>query len=75
VRSKANISHVPLNVPHGTKKLNRWKKKKLNGKKTDMLRSIGRQSGEYLGFVCLTKAIPRPIRIEEGNEYQMNFNG
>jgi len=25
-----------------------------------MLRSIGRQSGEYLGFVCLTKAIPRP---------------
>jgi len=50
-------------------------KEKTKWQKTDMLRSIGRPSGEYLGFVCLTKAIPRPIRIEEGNEYKMNFNG
>jgi len=43
VHSKADISR--LNLPHGTK-LKMRDKEKLKSKKTDMLRSIGKQSGE-----------------------------
>ena len=43
VHSKADRSR--LNLPHGTK-LKMRDKEKLKSKKTDMLRSIGKQSGE-----------------------------
>jgi len=49
VRSKADIS------PHGTKKLKKWKKEKLKSKKTDMLRSIGKQFGESVESVLKKK--------------------
>jgi len=42
VRLKADISQ--LNLPHGTKL--KVETKKLTGKKTDILKSIGEQSGE-----------------------------
>jgi len=44
VHSKADISR--LNLPHGTKLKMRDKEKLKSKKKTDMLRSIGKQSGE-----------------------------
>jgi len=40
VRSKANISQLIYRTETTTKK---WKKEKLQSKKTDMLRSIGKQ--------------------------------
>ena len=43
MQAKADISR--LNLPHGTK-LKMRDKEKLKTKKTDMLRSIGKQSGE-----------------------------
>ena len=50
VRSKADISQ--LNLPHGTDNLKSVKtEKKLKSKKTDMLRSIGKQSGESVESV------------------------
>jgi len=39
-----------LNLPHGTR-LKQWKREELKSKKTDMLRSIGRQSGESVESV------------------------
>ena len=47
MRSKADTSL--LNLPHGTTK--KWKRDKLKSKKTDMLRSIGKQSGESMKSV------------------------
>jgi len=45
-----------LNLPHGTKrsKTNKWKMKKLQ-LKIDMVRSIGKQSGEYVESVLKKK--------------------
>ena len=43
VRSKADMSQ--LNLPHGTN-TKKWKTEKLKIKKTVMLRSISKQSGE-----------------------------
>jgi len=40
VRSKADINQ--LNLPHGAK-LKKWQREKLQSKKTDTLRSIGKQ--------------------------------
>jgi len=48
VRSKADITQP--NLPHGTNNYE-WKREKLNSKKTDMLRSIGKQSGESVESV------------------------
>jgi len=48
VHSKADISQ--LNLPHGTK-TKKWKTEKIKNKKTDMLRSIGEQSGESVESV------------------------
>ena len=45
MRLKADVSQ--LNLPHGTK-LKSGKQKKTNKSKTDMLRSIGKQSGKYV---------------------------
>ena len=50
VHSKTDISQ--LNLPHGTK-LKKWKREKLKSKKTDILRSIGIQSGESMESVLL----------------------
>jgi len=51
VRSKADIrGGSQLNLPHGTK-TKKWKTEKLKSKKTDMLRSIGKESGESVESV------------------------
>jgi len=52
VRWKADISQ--LNLPHGTK-TKKWKTEKLKSKKTDMLRSIGKQSEESVESVLKKK--------------------
>jgi len=53
VRSKANISQ--LNLPYGTK-LKKWKSEKLKKyKRREMLRSIGKQSGESVESVSEKK--------------------
>jgi len=49
VRSKVDISQ--LNLPHGTKTKKWGKKKNQKVKKTDMLRSIGKQFGESVELV------------------------
>jgi len=48
IRSKADIGAglSQLNLPHGTRNKKKVDKGKLKSKKTDMLRSIGKQSGE-----------------------------
>jgi len=48
VRSKADTSH--FNLPHGTNKATtkKWKTGKLKSKKTNMLRSIGKQFGKSI---------------------------
>ena len=51
VRSKADMSQ--LNLPHGTDNEKVENGKKLRSKKTDMLRSIGRQSRESVELVIL----------------------
>jgi len=49
MRSKADTSQ--LNLPHGNRQLKVENRKKLKSKKTDMLRSIGEQSGESVESV------------------------
>jgi len=38
---------MQLNLPHGTNNYKNEKKEKLKSKNTDMLRSIGKQSGDF----------------------------
>jgi len=38
---------MQLNLPHGTNNYKNGKKEKLKSKNTDMLRSIGKQSGDF----------------------------
>jgi len=52
VRSEANICQ--LSLPHGTD-TEKWKTEKLKRKKTDMLRSISKQSGESVESVLKKK--------------------
>ena len=52
VRSKANISQLIYRTETTTKK---WKKEKLQSKKTDMLRSIGKQSWKSVESVLTKK--------------------
>ena len=52
MRSKADITQ--LNLPHGTK-LKSGKQKKLKSKKTNMLRSIAKQSGKSVESVMKRK--------------------
>jgi len=52
VRSRADTRQ--LNLPHGTK-LKKWKREKLKSQKPDMLRSIGKQSGESMKSVLKKK--------------------
>jgi len=54
VRSKADISQ--LNLLHGTKNYKAEKTEKLKSKKTDMLRSIGKQSRKSMESVRKKKA-------------------
>ena len=52
MRSKADTRQ--LNLPHGTK-LKKRKREKLKSQKPDMLRSIGKQSGESVESVLTKK--------------------
>jgi len=52
VSSKAEVNK--LNLTHGTI-IKKWKREKLKSKKTDMLRSIGKQSGESVKSVLKKK--------------------
>jgi len=53
VSSNADISQ--LNLPHGTNNQKVENKEKLKSKKTDMLRSISKQSGESVESVLKKK--------------------
>jgi len=50
---KADMSQ--LNLPHGKSTAKQWKTEKLKSKKTDMLKSIGKQSGESVESVLKKK--------------------
>jgi len=72
MRSKANMGQ--LNLPHGNLQLKKWKREKLKSKKTDMLRSIGKQSRESVESVRKKKRkatvgrICRKGRFSDWNE-------